>query len=63
MWFQQGVRPYITITEHTVSSKGRCGQREGGRVLLERRSGQQACYTCLVFHITHTNLVHYKESK
>ena len=63
IWFQQGVRPYITITQDRVSSKGVCQARSEGHVLLERRTGHQPCYTCLVFHITHTNLIHYKESK
>ena len=63
IWFQQGVRPYISITEDTITSKGRCHQREGGRVILEKLRGHETCFTCLVFHISHTNLIHYKESK
>ena len=31
--------------------------------MLLSTAGPEPCFTCLVFHITHTNLVHYKQSR
>ena len=63
VWFQQGVRPYMTIDEDDVSSKGVCHKIEGSQVIVVKQTSQHPCYSCLVIHSTHRNLIHYKESK
>lgn len=64
IWFQQGVRPYITIDQDSISSKGWCHVIEGGHVMVANTSpsSQEPCYSCLVFHIAHKNLIHYKQT-
>ena len=38
IWFQQGVRPYITIDQDSISSKGWCHVIEGGHVMVANTS-------------------------
>jgi len=59
IWFQQGVRPYLTIDKDSISSKGACHIRHKDRVMVKKSN---SCYKCIVFHRRHANVLQYKET-
>eukprot|EP00090_Calanus_glacialis_P012271 TRINITY_DN20758_c0_g1_i5.p1 TRINITY_DN20758_c0_g1~~TRINITY_DN20758_c0_g1_i5.p1 ORF type:complete len:549 (-),score=86.66 TRINITY_DN20758_c0_g1_i5:291-1937(-) len=59
IWFQQGVRPYMTIDKESISSKGACHVRHKDRVMVKKSN---SCYKCIVIHRRHANVLQYKET-
>ena len=62
VWFQSGVRPYVSIDRGgRVSTKGRCVRAIGKHKFVFREAPE--CYRCLVIHQRAHNVLQYKESE
>jgi len=63
IWFQNTVRPYITIDATSISNQGQCTKSDfRGEKFIIKVDGDRKCYKCIVMYQKHHNVLQYKET-
>ncbi|CAM1306201.1 Uncharacterised protein g4272 [Pycnogonum litorale] len=64
IWFQKGIRNYMTVDTKNISSKGSCIKSYGySRFLMEDNSSTERCYRCMIITHKHHNIMQYRETR